>query len=344
MTATARRTTLVILVILALVGSGVVAGCGGGGPATVLSSELPVTATPDPRIFVLFAGLNGVGYDDLGGGDMHPVRQEVRDTLAAVDPAGFKGLAAFTAATSCAYVIAMVLDEVSAPPDLKTASTAGLVPDVAKALRSLWGTAGGTLWEAHGGAHDAYALELLEPGTTAIHDALAYCRAEESPVPAVQITPNLLQASGTAFGHLAPDGVFYIVVGPDALPAYGMVEELLHELLADSLRKLELDDKLIRFAPVLAEAKKNPVIEKAYPSARSLVEVCLVQAVARRVIDGADPAEGTGWATTAMQAGFLLTPALYAALPAYEAQAGPLTDYLADLLAGIDVAAVLAGE
>lgn len=335
-----RRVAPVVLLALALVGSSVVAGCGGGGGTTgVLSTELPVTATGDPRIFVLFAGLNAVGYDDLGAGDMHSVRAEVREAVAGVDTGNFERLASYTAPASSAFIVAMVLDEVSGPPALATGSTAGLVPDVAKALKSLWDSAGGELWEEYAGAHEAYAAELLAPGEAAIRGALAYCRQEESPVPAVQITPNLLQAAGSAAGHLASDGVFYIVVGPDALPAYGMVEELLQEVLSETVRQLELDDRLIRFGPVHTAAQQYPGIEKAYPSVRGLVEACLVQAVALRAVDGADPSARL---EAFHASGFLLTPALYAALEAYEAQELPLTEYLGELLAGIDVQAVLA--
>jgi hypothetical protein len=336
-----RAGAVVLAALLALSAPGVLAGC--AGKEKVASSELPVTAAGDPRIFTMFLGMNMAGYDEEPGEAMHPVRQAAREALADIAPEEFAEFKTLLGSGGPGNLAAMVLRDIGGPPEMATRSTMGVIPDISAALKALWAAHAADLWEEHEAAHEEYGADLLGPATDAVRSFLAYAGEEESPVSAVHIIPNLLAPSGFAsVYHDDDEDVLYVLLGPGNLRPDGLVREFARFLIADRLREIELDVGFTRFRPVHDVAKSLELISREHPSVGGYMEECLVRALATRTLY-AEEAEVRAELQAAHAQGFYFTPALYEALGAYEESGTALLEYLESLLEAVDVDAVLAG-
>jgi len=318
-------------------------GCG-QGEGGVAAGELPVTAEANPLVFAFFAGMNMAGYDTGLDGGMHPVRQAVREALAAGDPAHFEEFKSFMLSGTTASLVSLVVNDIGPPPNFAFSSSRGIAPDIAAALREIWEAGVEVQWEEYAQDHEDYAVELSAPATDALRATLTYFGLEESPVSAVELIPNLLASNGTVARCEAKEGnILYIMVGPEGLPPAGIVREFSAFLIGDEMRQALMDDTLQPFEPVLEEAQKYELVARSYRGLQGFVSECLVRALAVRLVSGsAQDAESLQALLEAeAETGFLLTPAFYEALAGYEASGQAFLDYLPGLLAGIDAEAVL---
>lgn len=337
-----RKGRLALVVALVAVLSAAGLATGGCKKAGVVVADLPVTVQGDARVFTLFAGLNMAGYDEETGAAMDPLRVRVRDALASADPKLFEPFRDLLVQATTDALAQATIKDIGDPPGFGYgAHPYGVLSELSGALKALWAANGEALFNDTNQAQADAASALTGPATQVVRGALTYTHEKTSPFATVQVIPSLLASHGFSDRHFdSGKKAAYILVGP---AGDSQTEALYHQLfylyLGDSIfRELELGGKMSRFAPVLDKAKAIPIISGRYYSVQGFVEECLVRALVARASSPGNPetliAQDYG-------AGFTLTPALYDGLGAFESSDKTLIEYVPDLLAAIDVNAVL---
>ncbi len=333
-----RKRRLVLAMVLTVAVAGIAAGgCGRGG--AVAGADVPVTVQADPRIFTLFAGLNLAGYDVEPAPAMDPMRVRVRESLASADKALFEPFERFMTQTSVEGLTELALKDIEPPPGFGKRSNYEMVLQLSAALKALWAAGGESLYNDASAAQADAVAALTGPATEAIHSALDYTHETASPLASVQVVPNLLAPHGFIHRRLNTQArLGYIVVGPaDEGQTEAIYGEAFYLYLGEDLfRQLELQGKLSRFSPVFDKVK--PVVGSSYASIQGFIEECLVRALVAKV---EAPDEAQAKLAKGYDAGFVLAPAFYDGLAAYEGSGKALSAYVEDLLKAVDVNAVL---
>ena len=334
-----------------------------GGRLQDRSTENQLDA--DETLFTVMAAINAAGYDaGANSPSAHPLRAFIRQQLADKDLPSIRALKSFYAdhkhgdpAEDLAQYISFALS-VGGPPDFQfLAGTSQLPPDVRQlselptilslfydeaGIADLWKQSQPAIDEAIGLYHGPMAQEILE--------ANAYLRSETSGVLGhrFQVFVDLLAAPGEIQARNYRTDTF-VVMTPSVASTGERTEELAAEQIDDArhayLHSL-LDPLSVRYYQELETkqdlqdiAKTAPALDPMYKDDfLMLATECLIKAIEARLSHG--PAEKrNAMVTGALHEGFILTPAFYDGLSAYEKQDVGMRLYYPDLVKAISVKA-----
>jgi len=333
-----KRLALVIaLVILTSVAAVPLAGCKKGGVAV---EDLEVTCEPHPGLFTLFAGLNMGGYDLEAGESMHPLRVRIREALASADPALFTPFASLLSQAPPESLALMMVRDIGGPPGFSYGQSRGLREEGSAACRSLWTAAAEALWEDFSEDLNGITEALTVTGAQGVSDVLAFCHEETSALREVRILIIPFASHDFVCSYRddkASNGCIVIGAVDPEKPTL-VLHQYAHLYFGDDVfRQMELDGKLSSFTAIRDMAKQVPLIKQSYGSLQGFVQDCLIRALVLRVTGGDEAAVEAEY-----DAGFTLTPSFYEILGQFEASPDTLLAALPDILAAVDVDAVLA--
>jgi tetratricopeptide (TPR) repeat protein len=334
-----------------------------GGRLQGRSTENQLDA--DETLFTVMAAINAAGYDaGANSASAHPLRAFIRQQLADKDLPSIRALKSFYAdhkhgdpAEDLSQYISFALS-VGGPPDFQfLAGTSQLPPDVRQLselptilslfydeaeIADLWKQSQPAIDEAIGLYHAPLAQEILE--------ANAYLRSETSGVLGhrFQVFVDLLAAPGEIQARNYRTDTF-VVMTPSVASTGERTEELAAEQIDDArhayLHSL-LDPLSVRYYQELETKQDLQDIVKTAPALDPmykddflmLATECLIKAIEARLSHG--PAEKrNAMVTEALHEGFILTPAFYDGLSAYEKQEVGMRLYYPDLVKAINVKA-----
>ena len=312
-------------------------------------------------LFTVMAAINAAGYDaGANSASAHPLRAFIRKQLASKEIPAVRALKEFyrdhkhgDSTEDLAQYISFALS-VGDPPDFPfLATTSKLPPDVQQLgelqpLISMFYEQAdiADLWKQSQPALDQVIAFYHTPLARQILEANAYLRSETSGVLGhrFQIYVDLLGAPGQIQSRNYRTDTF-VVMTPVIADTRERTEELAAEQIADVrhayLHSL-LDPLAVRFYQNVDEkqdlfeyAKAAPALEPLYKEDfLTLTTECLIKAVEARL---SPAARRDAMVTEALHDGFILTPALYEGLAAYEKQDTAMRIYYPDLIKGISV-------
>ena len=314
-------------------------------------------------LFTVMAAINAAGYDSgANSSAAHPLRAFIRQQLAAKDLPSVRALKEFyrehkhgDPAEDLSQYISFALS-VGDPPDFPfLAHTESLPPDVRQfselpTLLSVFYEQAGIadLWKQSQPAFDQVIAFYHTPLARQILEANAYMRSETSGVLGhrFQIYVDLLGAPGEIQSRNYRTDTFVVMT-----PAIGATRERSEELAAEQIADVRhaylhslLDPLAVRFYQNLDEkqdlfelAKGAPALDPIYKDDfMMLTTESLIKAIEARLSPG-PVAKREAMVTEALHEGFILTPALYEGLAAYEKQDTAMRMYYPDLIKGISV-------
>lgn len=302
-------------------------------------------------LFTVLAAINAAGYDaDLDSNANSPVRKQVRDIIAARNPASLADIKKFFAKHQQKDPVAELSQYISlalslqGPPEFQYRVPPEEVPlDVrpldgfGELLAKFYAEAGiEDLWKRAQPAYDQFIAAYHSGVTKALLESNAYLRNPTSGYRGrhFQIYVDLLGAPNEIQTRSYKDD-YFVVITPSAEPQIQEVRHAyLHYLLDPlSLRYFEQLNRLKGLADFAAPA---PALSTAYKDDFILLSTeCLIKAVESRLAPARDR---QGLIDTAMREGFVLTAALADQLAVYEKQPESIRQYFPDLVGQIDLA------
>jgi TolA-binding protein len=334
-----------------------------GGRLQDRSTENQLDA--DETLFTVMAAINAAGYDaGANSASAHPLRAYIRQQIAGKDLPSVRALKEFyidhkhgDASEDLAQYISFALS-VGPPPDFEfLAGTSRLPPDVRQlselptilslfydeaGIADLWKQSQPAIEEALTLYHAPLAREILE--------ANAYLRSETSGVLGhrFQVFVDLLAAPGEIQARNYRADTF-VVMTPSVAATSRRTEELAAEQIADVrhayLHSL-LDPLSVRYYQDLETkldlqdiAKTAPALDAMYKDDfLMLATESLIKAIEARLSPGSAE-KRDAMVSEALHEGFILTPAFYDGLSAYEKQDVGMRLYYPDLVKAINVKA-----
>lgn len=302
-----------------------------------------------PSVFTVLAAINAAGYDfELDSPNGSPLRRSVRDAVAARKPACLDDLKKFyeahkqkdPSAEFSQYVsFALLLD---GPPDFKythpgqpmppdAAALDGFAPLLARFYKEA-GIAG--LWRQAQPSIDQAIEQLHTPVTRALMQVNAYLRNPTSGYLGrrYQIYVDLLGPPNQVDTRSYADD-YFVVVTPSPQPPIDEIRHAYLHYLSDPLPlkySKQVDEKR-----ALGDYAQGAPLEDYYKNDFFLLTTeCFIKAVESRL---APSRERQALVSQALREGFILTPAFFELLPAYEKQEQAMRLYFPDLVAGIDL-------
>jgi tetratricopeptide (TPR) repeat protein len=321
------------------------------GAAQVAAQE-PVPEDSSVQIFTVMAAINAAGYEaDLDSPHNSPVRRQVREHIAAVNPPSLAALREFyrahrqsNAARDLSQFISLAL-LIGAPPEFQFRVKEPELPLEVSALRDMlpllsafYREAGiQQLWEKH---HPAYEQELdrYNQGMAEVmQQVTGYLRIGSTAYLGRNfgLYVDLLGAPGQANARsFGPD--YYVVVSASPVLQLDEVRHgYLHYILDPMARRypglIQSKADLRDFAE-LAHAL-DPVLRKDF---RLLLGESLIRAVELRLARIPEPARQQRLRDTLAE-GHILAPHFYEALQKYEKQDAGMRIYYPDLIEAINV-------
>jgi tetratricopeptide (TPR) repeat protein len=313
-------------------------------------AEEPGQLDSSEALFSVMAAINAAGYDaGLNSAVKSPVREMVRNAIAARNPASLPDLKDFFArhrqkdsTADLTQYISFALC-VKDPPDFEYAyRTTELPPDVEDLngfqvllaqfykemnLHELWLKAQPAFEQAIERYH--------QPAMNALTVVNAYLRSPTStPMGSrFQIYIDLLAAPNQVHTRRYRND-YFVVVTPSAEP---QADEIRHAYL-----QYQLDPLAIRYAEELDTkrglidyAGGSPLLEDYYKSDFNLLATaCLIKAIESRL---APAGARQGLVAQALREGYVVTPAFFEALPAYEKQQQAMQFYYPALVGSINL-------
>jgi tetratricopeptide (TPR) repeat protein len=301
-----------------------------------------------PTLFTVLAALNAAGYDaELQSPSNHPLRQQVRQAIAARRPPSVEKLKQFYAAHKAESPTQDLSRHISyalsieGPPNFRPrVSPANMPPDtislegLSDLLAQFYSEAGiEELWRQSQPPLEELIARYHEPVTQAILDATLYLRFPTSGAGGqrFQIFLDVLGAPNQVHSRSFSGEYFVVVTSSAQLRTRDIRHAYLHYLLDPlAMRHAALLDSkrdvfdLAGGAPLLAdEYKGDPAL---------LAGMCMVKAVEARL----DRAQGPALVEAAMKEGFILTAYFYEALQGYEKQEQAFRLVVPDLFKAID--------
>ncbi|MGE5568383.1 MAG: tetratricopeptide repeat protein [Rhodospirillales bacterium] len=304
-----------------------------------------------PTLFTVMAAINAAGYDaELDSPSNSPVRQMVRQTIAANPPACLPELKTFFAThrqndptAELSQYISFALS-VGEPPDFAFRYRLNeLPPDVTaldgfqKLLVRFYKEAGiDQLWRKAMPAYEEAIARYQRPAMNAVLQVNAYVRSSTSPAMGsrFQIYIDLLGAPNQIQTRSYRNDYFIVLTASTDLHEEDIRHGYLHHTL-DALA-VRYAEELGKKKALLDFAQPAPLLAPYYKSDFLLLATeCLIKAIESRL---APAAKRQALVDQAFKEGFILTPAFAEALPAYEKQEQALRFYFLELVNAIDLA------
>jgi tetratricopeptide (TPR) repeat protein len=336
--------------LLTICAAGIAAAPQQGQSAREASFAREQQLDASPALFSVLAAINAGGFDaDLDSPSNSPLRAMVRAAIAAKAPPILAEMKRFVAAhhhNDAAQELSQYISFalcVDGPPDFAWRyRVEDLPPDVVplEGLRQLmvrFHQEGGIdqLWQKAQPAFEQAIARYHAPASAALTQVNAYLRASTSgPINAhFQIYVDLLGPPNQVHTRSFRND-YFVVVTPSAEPQAEAVRHAYLHFMLDPLAVrygAELDKK----QALISYAQNAPLLEDYYKTDfHRLATECLIKAVEARL----DPAASRQTVVdAALREGYILVPAFFDALPAYEKQEQSLHFYYPDLVAAIDV-------
>ncbi len=302
-----------------------------------------------PSLFTVLAAINAAGYDyELDSPNGSPLRQTVRDSIAARKPACLADLKKFyeahkqkdPSADFSQYVsFALLLD---GPPDFKYTHPERPLPPDAAALdgfgpllaRFYKEASVDELWRQAQPAIDQAIERLHGPVTQALMQVNGYLRNPTSGYLGrrYQIYVDLLGPPNQVHTRSYADDYFVVVTPAPDLPIDDIRHAYLHYLTDPLPMKYS---KQVQEKHALGDYAQGAPLEDYYKNDFTLLLTeCFIKAIEDRL---APSGEKQALVNQALREGFVLTPAFYELLPAYEKQEQAMRLYFPELVEGIDL-------
>ncbi|MGD0014945.1 MAG: tetratricopeptide repeat protein [Bryobacteraceae bacterium] len=303
-----------------------------------------------PALFTVLAAANAAGYDaDLGSPANSPVREMVRREITALNPPSLAELKRFFAAhrqkdwtAELSQYISFGLS-IGDPPEFAWRYRTTELPPDTLALEDLRALLVRfhkearleELWQRAQPAFEAAIERYHQPATRAVAEVNAYLRSSASgPLGTrFQIYVDLVGAPNQSHTRSYKSD-YFIVVTPSPEPQADEIRHAYMHYMLDSLAiryAAELDKK----RGLLDFAQAAPLLESQFKSDFLLLATeCLIKAIEARL---APPAARQAMVETAFREGYIVTPAFFELLPAYERQEQSLRFFYPDLVRAIDL-------
>jgi hypothetical protein len=304
----------------------------------------------DLRLFSVLAAINAGGYDaDLASPNNHPLRQRLRDEIAAKKLPVVAELKRFVAehkranpSADLSQYISFALSVKSAPEFEYRFAEDQLPPDVQallgfeRLIQRFHGEAGiADLYKKYEGVFEQVLQRYQGPSIQAINEVNAYMR-----------NPSVgnLGRRFTVFVDLlgAPNQIhirnyqddFFVVVTPSAEPQVDYVRTAYFKFMVDPLA-LKFAEELNAKRGLIDDAQASPALDEIYKTDFLLLAgASLIKAIEARL---APVARREAMVNQALREGYVVAPAFYDLLPAYEKQEQSLRLYFPDLINGINL-------
>jgi TolA-binding protein len=319
----------------------------------------------DRTLFTVLAAINAAGYDTgANSAAAHPLRNFIREQLAAKDLPSIRAMTEFykdhkhgDPSEDLAQYISFALS-VGGPPDFQFLGTYDRLPPDVRQLSELppilslfYQEAGiDDLWKRSQPALDQVIAFYHTPLSRAILEANAYLRSETSGVLGhrFQIYVDLLAAPGEIQARNYRADTF-VIMTPAIAPTRDGTEQLAAEQIADVrhayLHSL-LDPLSVRYYQDLEAKQDLQEIAKAAPALEPMYKYdflmlateSLIKAIEARLSPG-PASKREAMVSEAAHEGFVLTPAFYDGLAAYEKQDVGMRLYYPDLVRAINLKA-----
>lgn len=313
------------------------------------AQEQSVVIQRDVRLFTVISALNAAGFDVELARQYHPVRQQVREHLAGLDPGLLVRLREFYLLRrgevaddvqsareddQLAKYVSLALN-LSDPPrmvllrnDDFLPEDAALVVGFVPLLNEFFDTAGlARLWSSLEGAYDVELDRLAAPLRDMIVGSDVYLKvpagasAQRQLIISVELTAPVNSVNIRNY----PDNL-YMVLGSVTSDATRDVRHAYLHLLLDPLVASAGDLAKAESLLSLTDGAEGVVAEYASDS-RILVGESLIRAVELRM-DGVEEADAAAGIDQMYRQGLLLAPYFYAALKDYEMSETGIREYL----------------
>jgi tetratricopeptide (TPR) repeat protein len=321
-----------------------------------LFAAMAVHAAPAPEppqgqldgsksLFAVLAAINAAGYDaDLNSASNHPLRQQLRQSIAARDLKSVRFLKQFFAAhrkpdarDELSQYITFALS-VEGPPSFKWSYSTDRTPPAAAALAELiplladfWKEANLERdWQAAQPAYDSVIAKYHEPVTDALLQSNLYLRNATSGSRGrrFQIYVDLLGAPNQVHTREFTDD-YFVVVTPTAQPRVKDIRRAYLHYLIDPLA-MRSSEAIMKNKSLCYLAEGAPALSEIYKQDCVLLfGMSLVRAVESRLDHS--PSE----AAEAMSEGFVLTEYFADALVGYEKQEQSMRFNLPEMIENI---------
>ena len=321
----------------------------------ILAASLsPCAAQPgqldaSESVFTVMAAINAAGYDaDIDSPSNHPLRLDVRRTLAARKIPVLEEIKAFYAAhrqkdpaREYGQYLSFALST-SAPPLFEFRSVMNEVAPDAAALQGLAPLLARfyheadipALWKSAQPSIEKVLERYHAPVTAAVQEVNAYLKSTGSYFGRrFQIYVDLLGAPHQI--HIRSyASEYFVVVTPSAEPQTADIRHAYLHFLIDPL-SIKYYEEVNKKKSLIDFAAGAPALEDAYKEDFLLLtSECLIKAIESRLAPAASRA---AMVDQALKEGFILTPFFAESLPLYEKQEAAMRLYFPEMIDAIDL-------